>query len=162
MTFNRAVEITMSLTPSLYWEDFVVGDETRFGNYTVSEQEIIEFGTKYDPLPHHTCIKLASQTPLGTLIASGLQVIGVAHRILVDNLFIRAGIVAGTGFKNMNIHSPVMPGDTLDVKMSVEEKSNHPRREDQGWIDFKINVFSQNKKKVMDYEISMLFLKRDF
>jgi acyl dehydratase len=33
----------------MFFEDFVVGTTDRFGEYTVTEAEVKEFASKYDP-----------------------------------------------------------------------------------------------------------------
>jgi hypothetical protein len=34
-----------------YFEDVAVGDETVFGHYDVTREEVLEFARKYDPQP---------------------------------------------------------------------------------------------------------------
>ena len=36
-----------------YFEDFEIGTTQEFGEYQVTEEEIIEFAEKYDPQPFH-------------------------------------------------------------------------------------------------------------
>src|SRR5450432_3972900 len=36
-----------------YWEDFQVGEVSEFGPATITQEEIIEFATRFDPQPFH-------------------------------------------------------------------------------------------------------------
>ena len=37
----------------LHWEDFHVGDVTELGTVEVTEEDVIEFATRFDPQPFH-------------------------------------------------------------------------------------------------------------
>ena len=54
-----------------YWEDFEAGETTETGPIHVTEEEIIEFASKYDPQPFHIDPEAGKQTMYGGLIASG-------------------------------------------------------------------------------------------
>ena len=36
-----------------YWEDFQIGERAELGRHTFTEEEIVEFGRRYDPQPFH-------------------------------------------------------------------------------------------------------------
>ena len=37
-----------------FYEDFKVGETVEIGRHTVTQEEIVDFATKYDPQPFHT------------------------------------------------------------------------------------------------------------
>jgi len=46
-----------------FFEDHTIGETREFGSYRVSEEEIIEFGTRYDPQPFHVDREAARSRP---------------------------------------------------------------------------------------------------
>ena len=47
----------------IYFEDLEVGEETVFGSYDVTREEVIEFARKYDPQPFHLSRRGSGQDP---------------------------------------------------------------------------------------------------
>lgn len=45
----------------LYWEDFTVGRKMEFGAMEVTEEDIIEYATEFDPQPFHIDKEEASE-----------------------------------------------------------------------------------------------------
>jgi acyl dehydratase len=52
-----------------YYEEITVGEERSFGEYEVTEAEMIEFAEQYDPQPFHVDPEAAEETIFGGLIA---------------------------------------------------------------------------------------------
>ncbi len=55
----------------IYLEDIEIGAEREFGHYEVTEDEVMEFGRRYDNQPFHTDKEAAKDSIYGGLIASG-------------------------------------------------------------------------------------------
>jgi len=113
-----------------YWEDFEVGETAEVGPVTVSEADIIEFASKYDPQPFHLDAEAASKTMYGGLIASGWHT-----SALYMGMYVR-GVLADTaslGAPGVEIRwtKPVRPGDALTgraVVTDLQPSSTDPRR----------------------------------
>lgn len=58
----------------LYWEDFVPGAVINCGPKTITHEEIIEFAEEFNPQPMHLDEKIASNSMLEGLAASGTPV----------------------------------------------------------------------------------------
>ena len=56
----------------LYFEDLKIGQSFTSRKYELTEAEIVEFATKYDPQPFHLDAELAKATLLRGLAASGV------------------------------------------------------------------------------------------
>ena len=71
----------------IYFEDLVIGEETAFGSYEVTREEVIEFARKYDPQPFHLDDEAAAKTHFGRIAASGwhttAMTMGVIARAVV-------------------------------------------------------------------------------
>ncbi|MCP3952776.1 MAG: hypothetical protein GY697_11260 [Desulfobacterales bacterium] len=62
---------SFSTTPQArYLEDYVEGSVHAFGPVTITEDEIVQFGKKFDPQLFHTDPEGAGETVYGGLIAS--------------------------------------------------------------------------------------------
>jgi acyl dehydratase len=44
-----------------YWEDFQIGERAELGRHTFTEDEIVEFGRRYDPQPFISMSRSASR-----------------------------------------------------------------------------------------------------
>jgi len=53
-----------------YFEDFEVGKSINVGSRTVTEEEILDFATKFDPQPFHVDKAAAEKSIYGGIIAS--------------------------------------------------------------------------------------------
>ena len=63
---------SFSTTPQeRYLEDYVEGTVHEFGPVMITEEEIVQFGKKFDPQLFHTDPVKAGETVYGSLITSG-------------------------------------------------------------------------------------------
>lgn len=147
------------MTTRIYWEQLAAGCHYDFGDYPVTAAEIMAFGRSYDPLPHHTDPLLAAASPLGVLCASGIHALGMAQKLLCDNLFNHSALIAGSGVSDMRMHQPIVPGDCLRVRLAVVTATAHKYKPDRGWVDFETTLYRQDQAAVMTFKTSILFLK---
>jgi acyl dehydratase len=107
---------------TLYFEDIEVGLTRDCGSLTVSREEIVEFGERYDPQPFHTDPEAAAESACGGLIASGWQTCALTARLLVTNYLNDTASAGGRGIDDLRWRRPVRPGDTLSVRIEVVAK----------------------------------------
>ena len=107
---------------TLYFEDIEVGLTRDCGSLTVSREEIVEFGERYDPQPFHTDPEAAAESAYGGLIASGWQTCALTARLLVTNYLNDTASAGGRGIDDLRWRRPVRPGDTLSVRVEVVAK----------------------------------------
>ena len=67
----------------IYFEDLVVGEETTFGHYDVTREEVLEFARKYDPQPFHLSDEEAAKTHFGRIAASGWHTTAMTMSVIV-------------------------------------------------------------------------------
>jgi oxepin-CoA hydrolase / 3-oxo-5,6-dehydrosuberyl-CoA semialdehyde dehydrogenase len=82
----------------------------------------------------------------------------VAHGYLVlsfaAGLFVRAElgpVLANYGLENLRFLTPVYPGDTMRVRLTVKEK--RPRKPEYGEVRWSVTVFNQNDEVVATYDL---------
>jgi acyl dehydratase len=115
-----------------HFEDITVGDSHAFGSYTVTEAEITEFASSYDPQPIHLDPEAAAESMFGGLIASGWHTGAMTMRMVVENLLADSGAAGAIGMDKLRFPNPVRPGDVLGVETEVLE--TEPWDEDHGLV----------------------------
>ncbi|KAF0966968.1 MaoC/PaaZ C-terminal domain-containing protein [Gordonia sp. YY1] len=93
----------------LYAEDLSAGEVFELGTASVTEVEIIDFASQYDPLPIHVSREVAANGPFGGIIGSAAHSLalysGLASRMFVPRL----ALVAGKGIERMRLPNPLRP-----------------------------------------------------
>lgn len=145
---------------ALYWEDLAVGATWRFGSYEVTEGEIVEFATRYDPMPMHLSRELAKETPLGQFCASGIHTFAMTQKMVGDNLFLRTRLIAGGELRRFVMRRPVVPGDRLSVRITVASTSEHRHRPAAGWAEFDVETLRADGQTVLEHRSRILFERR--
>ncbi|MDC0221538.1 MaoC family dehydratase [Gammaproteobacteria bacterium] len=149
------------MTSPMFFEDFEVGTTEEFGEYLVTEEEILEFASKYDPQAFHLSDEAAKATLFGGLCASGWHTCAIAMRMLVDNMPESNKSLGSPGIDELRWTKPVFPGDTLRVKTTVLSKTNSRSRPDLGSLQMQNEVFNQKNELVMSNKPIVIYRKRD-
>lgn len=147
----------MSESSLRYFEDLVIGDVLETASYTVTEEEIVEFATRFDPQPFHIDKAAAQKSSFGGLIASGWHSASIAMRLMVQARGHAAGL-GSPGIDELRWIKPVRPGDTLRVRWTLIEARRSQSKPDRGLTRSKCEMFNQNDELVMTY-IGMGFVK---
>ena len=131
-----------------YFEDFVVGAVFEFGSITVTEPEIIEFARQFDPQAMHTDPVAAAKGPTGGLIASGWHTIGLMMRMYAEHYLPENGLPA-PGVDEVRWLRPVRPGDTLSMRVTIQEARVSQSKPDRGVIRPFAEVLNQHGEVVL-------------
>jgi acyl dehydratase len=89
--------------------------------FAVSEAEIIEFATRYDPQPFHIDRDAAAASRWKGLISSGWLTCSVAMELAVQSLLKDSDSLGSPGLDNIEWPHPVRPGDALSLTIAVLE-----------------------------------------
>lgn len=109
---------------TLYVKDFAEGGKFEFGEYTVTEAEIIKFAEKFDSQPFHVDLEAAKESMFGGLIAASWHVAVLTNQMMSDALFQRTAVVSTRGVNDLRFEKPVRPGDTLSATVRIAELSD--------------------------------------
>jgi acyl dehydratase len=139
--------------------DFEIGQSQKFGDYLITEEEIIEFATKYDPHPFPLDAEFAKKTPFGALCASGWMTCSVMMRMLYDNFLKNSTSVGSPGVDSLQWRHPVYAGDRLSMSVEVTEVRASESRPNMGLVRSVIDVKNQNRKTVLTLVSLAMFLK---
>lgn len=156
-----------------WFEDIVVDDAFPLGSHTFTAEEIIRFGTLYDPQYFHVDPEAARHSHFGGLVASGWHTVSVGHRKMVDALFaeeerLRAlgqepGVSGPSpGVNKMDFKAPVRPGDTVTYTLTVTGK--RPSNSIPGWglLFNTLDAVNQNGELVYHAELAGFSKLRDY
>lgn len=143
-----------------YFEDLVVDSYQEFGSYLVTEEEILEFASKYDPQPFHLSDEAGKAMIFGGLCASGWHTGSIAMRMTVDNMPENSAGLGSPGLDELRWVKPVFPGDTLHMKSTITGKKESKSRPDLGIVFMCSEVFNQKDELVMSFKPIVMFKKR--
>lgn len=124
----------MTKQPTWYFEDLEVGRAIPVGSHTVSEEEIIDFATRFDPQPFHVDRDEAAESIYGGIIASGWHTCAMMMRLMVDGFLKEAASMGSPGVDEIRWIKPVRPGDTLTVSTTALEARPSGSKPDRGVV----------------------------
>ena len=132
-----------------FFEDYQVGETFEYGHHLVTEEEIIEFATRYDPQSFHIDKTAAEQSIYGGLIASGWMTGSVMMRMAVDHLISPLSSMGSPGIDELRWLKPVRPGDRLRVRATVLASKRSQTKPDRGVIELLQEAINQDGEVVM-------------
>lgn len=140
----------MSVPPKeRFFEDFRPGEVLEFGDYLVTEEEIVEFAKRYDPQPFHIDRKAAEESIYGGLIASGWMTGSIVMRLLVDHFISPLSSMGSPGVDEIRWTRPVRPGDRLKLRVTVVETRRSQSKPDRGIVQVQEEAINQDGETVM-------------
>jgi len=119
-------------TEDRYLEDYVEGDIHEFGPITITENDITEFGKKFDPQVFHVDPAKAKETVYGGLIASGWHTCSLFMRLFVENYLAGPASLGSPGVDELRWLKPVRPGDMLRLRITVHKVKPSKSKPDRG------------------------------
>ena len=142
-----------------WFEDFQVGEVTEVGPVTVTEEEIVQFASRYDPQPFHVDPEAAESSPYGGLVASGWHTTALFMSMFVPAVLLESASLGSPGVEEIRWLAPVRPGDTLTARSTVVgvRASDKAHR---GTVSTLNEVINQDGVVVMTLKARGLFARR--
>jgi len=137
--------------------EFHAGQVIAAGPYVVTEAELLQFATAYDPQWFHTDPAAASQGRFKGLIASGWHTCGIAMRLLADAALADSESFASPGLAYVKWPHPVRPGDALMVQATVIETRRSRGQPTLGILRWRWQLHNAAGIEVLDLEATSLF-----
>ena len=139
------------------FEQFEVGQVREFGAYEVTEEEIIEFASKYDAQFFHLDKEAAKESLFGGLCASGWHTCAMTMAMMVEDMKTRGRSLGSPGIDALRWRKPVYPGDVLSVRMEVTKLHASKSRPDIGIVTNQVHVLNQAGETVMEFLSNGIF-----
>jgi acyl dehydratase len=147
--------------PSLFYEDFAVGDTVEMGRRLVDRDEVIAFARAYDPQPFHVDEQAARESFFGGLIASGWHTCAMVMRMMCDSYLLDAASLGSPGVDQVRWLKPVRPGDEIRAVRTVTGRRVSRTRPEVGIVDSRWEVFNQHGELVMSMVGTGMFRVRN-
>lgn len=149
----------MSTATACYFDDLKIGDLFHFGPYHVTRAELIEFNTRWDPLPIHLDDAAAQKRGLKGMTASGQYTLCVKQKMLNGAPWAEA-VIGALGFDELRFPHPVYPGDDLRLTIECLELRASNSKPDRGIVKFAFRVSNQDGVAVLNYLDTVMFARR--
>jgi acyl dehydratase len=144
-----------------YFEDLVVGEESYFGYYEVTREEVIEFARKYDPQPFHLSDEEAAKTHFGRLAASGWHTCAMTMAVIARRVVeVEQAGLGSPGVDELRWLKPVFPGDTLHVHSKIVETRPSRSKPEIGSFRSECTVSNQHGEPVLRFTSIVLIRRR--
>jgi len=141
-----------------YLEDYVEGDIYEFGPVAITQEDILEFGRKFDPQIFHTDPDEARKTVYGGLIASGWHTCSLFMKLFVENYLPRQASLGSPGVDELRWHKPVRPGEKLLLRVSVHKVKPSRSKPDRGVL-YSFCEMLDHKNEVVTSMMAMNLIK---
>jgi oxepin-CoA hydrolase/3-oxo-5,6-dehydrosuberyl-CoA semialdehyde dehydrogenase len=128
-----------------------VGDTLRTASRTVSIEDIEHFAHfTGDTFYAHMDEEAAKASPIFEgRVAHGYLILSFAAGLFVDPD--PGPVLANTGLENLRFLTPLYPGDSMRVELTVRSKSL--KSEDTGVVRWAVEVFNQDGDMVASYDL---------
>jgi len=131
-----------------YLEDYAEGAVHEFGPVTITEDEIVRFGRKFDPQLFHTDPIAARDSVYGGLIASGWHTCSLFMRLFVENYLPGSASLGSPGVDELRWLKPVHPGDQLSLRVTVHKVKPSTSKPDRGVLFSFCEMLNQENEVV--------------
>ncbi|MFJ5768358.1 MaoC/PaaZ C-terminal domain-containing protein [Psychrobacillus sp. NPDC093180] len=118
---------------------------------TITNEEILDFASKYDPQYMHIDEAKAKESMFGGIIASGMHTLSVTWNAWVQLGLFGDDVIAGVSIQNVRFRRPVFPDDRLTVKVEIIDMEQ--TKEDRGTITINLATYNQEEKLVLETEV---------
>lgn len=125
------------MTPLRSFDELSLGQRFAFGQFALSQAEIIAYAEKFDPQPFHTDPEAAKAAPLfGGLVASGLHTMGACFGLILGSGIFREVSLGGSEITT-KWPAPLRPDEAVAVESIVERLKPSSSRPEMGVAIFR-------------------------
>ncbi|MFK7963547.1 MAG: MaoC family dehydratase [Burkholderiaceae bacterium] len=143
-----------------YFQDYQAGEQFEFGDYLVTEEEILTFARQYDPQSFHLDHQAAANSHFGGLVASGWMTCSVMMRMLVDHYISPLASMGSPGLDGIKWLVPVRPGDRLRTQVKIISTRRSKSKPDRGFVVAEQCVLNQHNETVLTVSGSGMYRVR--
>ncbi len=146
--------------PQRFFEDFAVGDRFETEAQSLSEEEIIDFASRYDPQYLHIDAEAAKASIYGGLIASGWHTMALGFRLFIDLDILGRNSLGSPGIDELRWLKPVRPGDTIRTRAEVVATRPSRSRPERGNVHFSWTILNQRDEAVTTFKSVQIMRRR--
>src|SRR5271170_5158066 len=127
-----------------YLDDLKPGNAFESRRHTITEEAIVAFAREFDPQPFHTDPAAAKKSFFGKLIASGWHTAALTMKMLTEAEMDLAGGLIGAGMEDLRWPTPLVPGDTIHVRVEILESRASKSRPQIGIVRARIQALRED------------------
>jgi len=142
-----------------FFEEIELNKKEKMGEYRVSEEEVIEFGKKWDPQPFHIDKEAAKAFPYGGIIAPNGYTMSIIT-LLAAQSDLRMATIGLLGYDELRFPNPVRPGDLLTMTSECIEKRESKSNSNNGIIRAIVEMANQNGQPVLTSESAFIVARK--
>lgn len=143
----------------LHFEDVRPGQQWQTPAVQVTAEEIVRFADEWDPQPFHLDREAARASVFGELCASGLHTMLLSYRQFVQLGLFEGSTLAGLGMEHLRLHAPVLAGNTIHVRVTVEDVVVTSKR-DRGVLRLRLGTYGPQGKLLAELVMPVLVKRR--
>ncbi len=149
----------MSESPrKFYLEDLTLNEPVDCGTFRVTEREIIDFATLYDPQPFHLSLEAAKDSIFGGLVASSTHSLAISCGLVVRALA-HVAIMGGAAWEDIKLFRPIWPDRDYAVRVHWAKTRPSASKPDRGIANLTIEVL-EGDELVMTYGVAYFVRRR--
>jgi acyl dehydratase len=141
----------------LKFADFHPGQRISAGPASLSERDIVEFASAWDPQWFHTDPAAADRGPFKGLIASGWQTCGLAMRLACEAALQGSESYASPGIAYIKWPNPVRPDDSMRLEATVLEVRRSQSKPHLGLLRWRWELLHEDGRQALELEATSLF-----
>ncbi len=140
----------------MLFSDLTPGLVVRSQPRLVTQKEMTEFASRYDPQWFHVDTARAAQGRWRGLIASGWHTCAIAMELMVQNVLSGSEAFGSPGIDTIKWQHPVRANDAVALHFEVLRSSKSPSNR-TGIILSKSELWNQNDRQVLTLQGTTLF-----
>ena len=145
---------------TLFFEDFTPGRVFELGTLDVTEEDIVEFASRFDPQPFHIDPVAARDSPFGGIIASGWHTCSMFMSLYAATVLQDVDSQGSPGVDDIRWLKPVRPGDRLTGTATVLDATPSTRTPRRGAVRVNCQLNNQDGDVAMRMTAIGLFGRR--
>lgn len=145
----------------LFYEDIEINKPLESTEtYTFTEDEIIGFAGKWDPMPFHIDKDYAKASDIGALFASSIHSMAVGVKLSHTMMHEELAVIAGLGWQDVKFPKPIFANDTVRIRSTIIEKRESKSKPDRGIMTTLNTILNQHGDVVAEYKLVSIILKK--
>jgi acyl dehydratase len=142
-----------------YFEDIKLNQRYRSREYLLTEKEIIDFATEWDPQAMHVDPNYARNKGFGDVLAAGTHLMAICAK-LINERRPRPAFCPSPGWDKVRFVTPARPGDVLVLEIEAIRKRDSKSRPDVGVVIYSHTLLNQREEPVLTREGIALIAKQ--
>ena len=128
-----------------YYEDLVIGEVRESSARVITQEELVEFATRYDPQYFHADPIAAKHSIFGEVIASGIHSAAI-WRALDHEISGDIHWICGVAWEGVRWPNPVRAGDTLRARAEALAKRLSTKDSTRGIVEYRYTLMNQREE----------------